>query len=111
MERRLIVFLESESIRNSELLFRGSRNGWNTRTFHSLCDNKGATEVIYKSTEGKIFGGYTNINWDSSRNYRRDSGRSFIFSLTHNTKHSHHTTMDADEILCNPGYGLPLVRT
>ena len=42
-----------------DLLWRGSRHGFGTKKFHSLCDNKGPTLTVIKSTTGYIFGGYT----------------------------------------------------
>ena len=46
------------------LLFRASRDGFATETFHSKCDNKGPTVTIVKSGNN-IFGGFTEISWDS----------------------------------------------
>ncbi len=34
--------------------------------FHRLCDNKGATITIIRSTSGWIFGGFTSASWTSS---------------------------------------------
>ena len=45
------------------LCWRASLHGWATRTFHSLCDNKGPTVAILKDTNNNIFGGYTSISW------------------------------------------------
>ena len=44
------------------LLFRASRDGFGTETFHSKCDNKGPTITVVKSG-GYIFGGYTEESW------------------------------------------------
>ena len=46
------------------LLFRASRDGFATQTFHSKCDNKGPTITIVKSG-ANIFGGFTEISWNS----------------------------------------------
>ena len=46
------------------LLFRASRDGFAAQTFHSKCDNKGPTVTIVKSGNN-IFGGFTEISWDS----------------------------------------------
>ena len=45
------------------LCWRASLHGWAAATFHSLCDNKGATVTIVKDTNNNIFGGYTSIPW------------------------------------------------
>jgi len=49
---------------NWRLLFRGSRDGFATKTFHSKCDNKGPTVTIVKSGNN-IFGGFTEVSWKS----------------------------------------------
>ena len=46
------------------LLFRASRDGFATETFHSKCDNKGPTVTVVKSG-ANIFGGFTEIPWKS----------------------------------------------
>ncbi|KAL9954723.1 hypothetical protein ACROYT_G042296 [Oculina patagonica] len=61
------------------LLFRASRDGFAAATFHSKCDNKGATITIVKSGNN-IFGGFTEVPWKSQRGYTacRDA---FLFSM------------------------------
>ena len=46
------------------LLFRASRDGFSTFTFHDMCDNKGPTVAIVKSGNN-IFGGFTENSWNS----------------------------------------------
>ena len=48
------------------LIYRGSEDGFTAAVFHSKCDKKGPTFLIIKSEFGKIFGGFTDIEWDSS---------------------------------------------
>ena len=57
--------IESENVKDIELLYRGSRDGFEARNFHDKCDNQGPTLTIIKSSDDFIFGGYTEINWDS----------------------------------------------
>ena len=54
------------SFSNSDelLLYRASRDGWASSTFHSYCDNKGPTVTVIKSGNN-IFGGYTEQSWQS----------------------------------------------
>ena len=87
MANQLKLFLSSENITYSKLQLRASRDGWSGSDFHRDCDNKGSTLIIGRSTTGHVLGGYTNVNWDSSSEWRGKNGRSFLFSLTHNTKH------------------------
>ena len=65
----------------AELLYRGTRDGFGTNDCHSKIDNKGPTLSIVKTTENKIFGGYTNILWKKDDRYEKDKGLSFVFSL------------------------------
>ena len=49
------------------LLFRASRDGFGSETFHSKCDNKGPTITVVKSG-ANIFGGFTEKSWTSKNN-------------------------------------------
>ena len=49
-------------------------------SFHSLVRGKSKTLTIYRSENSNVFGGYTDLSWDGSNNYRSDSN-AFIFSL------------------------------
>ena len=77
------IFLESEILTNVEhqgvlkawlsplqrkwsLLFRASRDGFESETFHSKCDNLGPTVTIVKSGS-YIFGGFTDVSWTRSK--------------------------------------------
>ncbi len=48
----------------SDLLYKGSRDGWNFTDFHKKCDNKGATLTIFVCNNGKRCGGFTSECWD-----------------------------------------------
>jgi hypothetical protein len=68
------------------LLYRGSRDGFGAADFHAKCDEKGATVTIVKSTEGCIFGGYSDQSWESTvyynySSYNFTSSRAFLFSI------------------------------
>jgi hypothetical protein len=70
------------------LLYRGSRDGFQSSSFHSRCDDKPFTITIIETTKGFIFGGYTPIAWSNDGRYKcDDSLTSFIFTLKngHNT--------------------------
>ena len=77
------IFLESEILTNEEhkrvlkdwlsplqgkwrLLFRASRDGFESETFPSNCDNLGPTVTIVKSGNN-IFGGFTDVSWTRSK--------------------------------------------
>jgi hypothetical protein len=62
------------------LIYQASRDGRTAQAFHSKCHKKKKTLTIIKSTEGYIFGGYTDQAWNSGGQYRSDKN-AFIFSL------------------------------
>jgi len=65
-----------------ELLMRGTRDGFTSHAFHEKCDIKGPTLIVIKSSEHqRIFGGYTNIDWNSLNCGKRYKLQSFLFSL------------------------------
>jgi hypothetical protein len=64
------------------LLYRGTRDGFGAKDFHSRCDDHSNTLTIFKAKEsGFIFGGFTSVSWDSSSYYKSDRN-AFLFSLT-----------------------------
>lgn len=65
-----------------KLLYRASRDGWDAKDFHRLCDGKGATLVAVRSTDGYVFGGYTgDFSW-SSCSSSKSSPKAFLYSLS-----------------------------
>ena len=67
-----------------KLLYRSSRDGSNTQTFHNKCDNIMGTLSIIKTTKGMRFGGYTEQYWNGGSNgtYKKDDKNiCFCFSL------------------------------
>lgn len=64
------------------LCYRASTHGWRISTFHTKCDGKRDTVSIIKVGQ-YVFGGYTNISWESSGGYTSTS-KAFIFSLVNN---------------------------
>ena len=74
------------------LLYKGSKHGITTTSFHSRCDNKGATVVFFKVTSGAVFGGYSKVSWDSSSAWVSDSS-AFLFSLISSNKEERFTKL------------------
>jgi len=62
------------------LLWRGTRDGFASSTFHKLCDGKGKTLTVVKTTSGYIIGGYTSVPWSSAEHYIADP-TAFLFTL------------------------------
>jgi hypothetical protein len=63
------------------LLYRGTRDGFGAKDFHTKCDGKSSTLTIIKAkSSDNIFGGYTEAKWESGENDKSDPN-AFIFSL------------------------------
>ena len=77
---RLITWLREVNRKSvPKLLYRASRDGWQTHSFHSLCDAYKHTLVVVKTNQGYIFGGYSNQSWKGFGFKKSD--RSFLFTL------------------------------
>ncbi|CAF1301327.1 unnamed protein product [Didymodactylos carnosus] len=65
-----------------ELIYKATRDGFETNNFHCKCDGKSPTIVLIQSKNGGyLFGGYTAVPWSSQRTAIRDP-TAFIFTLT-----------------------------
>jgi hypothetical protein len=64
------------------LLYRGSRDGFESEVFHERCDGKSPTVTIVRTAEGYVFGGYTPVPWAADGGNLPDpSLQTFLFSL------------------------------
>ncbi|CAF1288674.1 unnamed protein product [Rotaria sp. Silwood1] len=79
-KKKLNAFLD-KAYQQWELIYKASRDGFNSNTFHSRCNKKGPTITIIQSNKNYIFGGYTSIPWKSDGSYKSDS-TAFLFTLT-----------------------------
>jgi hypothetical protein len=75
-----------------ELLYRGSRDGFDPHDFHSRCDGHANTLTIIEDIHQFVFGGFTPVEWESrvwngkmweKNNCPKadDSMKTFIFTL------------------------------
>ena len=62
------------------LLYRGSRDGTTSKSFHDKCDNQSPTITLYKNDKGNIFGGFSPIPWKNEDKYIQNKN-CFIFTL------------------------------
>jgi len=61
--------------------WHATTDGWASTTFHGNCDGKGPTVTIIKVND-HIFGGYTNVSWNSGSPCTYSAaGKAFLFSL------------------------------
>jgi hypothetical protein len=69
-----------------------------------LCDNKGPTLSVIKTTAGHTFGGFTTISWDSTTNNYKNDTQSFLFSVDKQTKYPIVNSYQ-NAIYCYSSYG------
>ena len=89
------------------LLYRGSRDGIDANGFHSKCDGHSSTLTIVKVKRTEfIFGGYTDVPWDSSSG-RKSDANAFVFSLTNKDEMpcKLRTSRSAHSIYCSSQHG------
>ncbi|EGG20238.1 hypothetical protein DFA_07360 [Cavenderia fasciculata] len=87
MDSKLIDSTQLEIIKNwigtsktLNLVYRGTRDGFQASKFHSLCDGKGETVTLIKSTDGNVFGGYNSQSWNTNNTFYGDN-KCFIFTI------------------------------
>jgi hypothetical protein len=90
------------------LYYRGSRDGWMAKDFHSLCDDKGPTLTL-QIEDGECIGCYTNQSWSSPDKweFKTDSG-AFLFNLTRRTSFPclKHEEAIGCKKNCGPNFGV-----
>ena len=64
---------------NVKLLYQASRDGFDTKIFHSKCDAVPGTLTIIKSKNTNIFGGFTSADWSYIGN--KFDSTAYLFSL------------------------------
>lgn len=62
------------------LVYRATEHGFSSAAFHSLCDDKRFSLTIIKSTNGNVFGGYTEQEW-SGNGVNKYDPCAFLFSF------------------------------
>lgn len=80
-------WISSSKVFKCKLIYDAKNNGDKVSTFHSLCDNKGATLTIISTKDNKIFGGYLSISFSENSGWIHDE-KAFVFSLNFNEKYS-----------------------
>ncbi|RGB41401.1 hypothetical protein C1646_663107 [Rhizophagus diaphanus] len=90
-----------------KLLYHTSLDGFNTKSFHKHCDNKGATIWIAKLQDStQLIGGYNPLDWNGYG--RKNTRSSFLFNIPDGknistAKIRFNTAMCA--IYCHAGHG------
>jgi hypothetical protein len=85
---RNIEFIKScfATHHRSDLVYRGTRDGFQASEFHKRIGGKGFLLSIIQTTLGKIFGGYTEVAWPTDTRDLKDD-KSFMYSVDHKEKY------------------------
>jgi 5-methylcytosine-specific restriction endonuclease McrA len=94
------------------LLYRGTRDGFSNKAFHSKCDGHSNTLTILKANgSGFIFGGFTTVDWEACEwpGESKSDPNAFLFSLTNKENKPLKMKVDPNRhqyaIYCGSGLG------
>jgi len=79
--KKLMFLCEFPIDQKWTLIYRASQDGLEASSFHDIYDDKPNTLIIIKSTNGNVFGGYTEKSWTHKPGAHKADPNSFIFSL------------------------------
>ncbi|KAF2071431.1 hypothetical protein CYY_007255 [Polysphondylium violaceum] len=79
-------WIDESKTMDFSLLYRASWKDLTTSSFHSECDDKGATITLIETTDGCVFGGYNSQSWHSDGSWYDKiiwlgDNKCFIFTL------------------------------
>ena len=85
LEKDLIELCEFEKTQEWQLIYRASDDGFSASSFHSECDQYSDTLTIVKTTDNRIFGGWTEKGFDLNAIFTNDPN-AFVVSLVDKEK-------------------------
>ena len=97
---------------NVQLVYRGTRDGFAASCFHEKCNGAAPTLILCKSEYGKVFGGFTEQAWESTKPEDLDfatgtsSARAFLFSVSHKQKYPQKTLQNSNDDVFSNTYSL-----
>ena len=78
-----LTLTQFTNAKKSELIFRGTRDGFTPLALHSKCDNKGNLVSIIQTNTNYVFGVFTSVPWNSKGSWTKDEN-AFIHSIRRN---------------------------
>jgi hypothetical protein len=85
-------------------IYQATIDGFGASNFHSKVDGINGTLIVIKSSNGNIFGGFTNVFWNTAQNGTLDHS-AYIFSLINQQNFSCKLNLSF-----NPATGMPSSR-
>ena len=100
---------EMADFKSGTLLYRATRDGFDSSAFHSKCDGKANTVTLIKTDSNYVFGGFASSKWNSSFKFIVDSS-AFVFSLrregiSRSDKFMIKSKNPSNALIGNPSYG------
>ena len=102
IEQRLKQGIFSNKKISFKLLYCGTKDGDDSKIFHSKCDNIQNQLVLVKTKEGLKFGGYTRLGFKSSGSGIKDKD-AFLFSF--DLMKTYDAIEGKETIYCDSSYG------
>ena len=74
-------------VKTLTLLFSSAKNGWKLKDWQAAVKDKQVpmTITLFRSTKGKVSGGYLHIPWKNDDSRSTFDDKALIFSVTHRT--------------------------
>ena len=66
-----------------DLLYAITRDSCDSNVFHQTCDNQGPTVTVLYNPHNSLYGGYSQVSWDTTSSWKSDS-KAFLFRLQYN---------------------------
>jgi len=101
----LMSLCELDNTIRMKLIYKASLDGFGSLDFHLKCDNKSNTFIIIKTTNGNIFGGYTEKDWSYYGNKMDPSAYIFSFINKYRTPIKLKCSENKIAIYTNPDFG------
>ena len=73
-------------VESAEKIYDTTENGVKPNDFHKCCDGKVDTLVVIQAENGRIAGGYSDVAWVSTDEYK-SSNNAFLFSIDNKRKY------------------------
>lgn len=91
-QKMLSDWIDGSSKVGYSLRYRATRDGFQSQDFHDKCDGVAPTVTIVRTSNGEIFGGYTDVYWDPTDLSKTEEieddkfKRTFLFSFKRGQK-------------------------
>ena len=99
---RQIDFFSDKNI-YYKLIFKATKNGDKSSSFHYKCDGNRNTLTLIKTKNGKRFGGFTTENWNQIGGFGKIDPNAFCFSF--DLKKIYNSVGNQQAIFCSDDYG------